>query len=76
VFDELYERVRNGEECRRVLESTGQPDYKDTLNAELSEIRESEMWSTGAAVRALRPKEEAHEITAQTKGVGGRDITN
>ncbi len=72
VFDKLYERVRNGEECQRVLDSTGQSNYKELLNAELKEMRESEMWQAGAAARALRPKEAAKEITAGTKGIGGR----
>ena len=32
----------------------------------------SEMWRAGKATRALRPKEAAQAITADTKGVGGR----
>jgi len=76
VFTQLYERVKNGKECARVLESTGSPNYKETLQKELAEIHNSEMWLTGAAVRSLRPKESAHEITAETRGVAGRAITN
>ena len=57
VFKELYERVRNGEETKVVLEKTGRPDYKDLLSAELKELRESEMWQAGAMVRSLRPGE-------------------
>ena len=72
VFDRLYERVKNGEECRRVLESTGRSNYRELLNEELREIRESEMWRAGAAARSLRPKETAREITSETKGVAGR----
>lgn len=72
VFEKLYKRVKSGEECARVLESTGQANYQESLNAELKEMRDSEMWQTGAAVRALRPDESAHEITADTKGVSGR----
>jgi ketol-acid reductoisomerase len=56
VFRELYERVRNGEETKVVLEKTGHPDYKKHLSAELTAMRESEMWSAGATVRGLRPK--------------------
>ena len=56
VFDELYQRVVSGEETRIVLETNSAPDYKEKLDAELREMRESEMWQTGAAVRSLRPE--------------------
>ena len=56
VFDELYKKVKSGEECRRVLESTGTENYKDMLEIELKELRESEMWLTGTEVRKLRPE--------------------
>jgi ketol-acid reductoisomerase len=55
VFNELYNKVKTGEECVRVLESTGAANYKEVLNAELKELRESEIWSTGETVRKLRP---------------------
>ena len=55
VFKDLYQKVKSGKECVRVLQSTSSPDYKDALNAELKELRESEMWSTGEKVRRLRP---------------------
>jgi len=55
VFKDLYHKVRSGEECIRVLESTGAPDYKQVLNAELNELGNSEIWRTGASVRKLRP---------------------
>ncbi len=56
VFDELYESVVAGEETRIVLEANSAPDYKERLEEELSEMRESEMWQAGAAVRSLRPE--------------------
>jgi len=56
VFQELYARVKDGRECKRVLDSTSGPNYKASLEAELKELRESEIWATGAQVRALRPK--------------------
>lgn len=56
VFKELYKRVKSGEECVRVLQSTGGPNYRDQLDKELKELRESEMWQAGAQVRKLRPK--------------------
>ena len=55
VFKRLYSRVKTGKECVRVLESTGAPDYKEQLNAELDEMGSSELWKAGAAVRKLRP---------------------
>jgi ketol-acid reductoisomerase len=56
VFKELYRRVKSGEECVRVLESTGGSDYKAKLEIELKQLRESELWKTGEQVRKLRPK--------------------
>lgn len=55
VFDRLYQRVENGEEVRIVLEANSAPDYRVKLEKELQEMRESEMWQAGAAVRSLRP---------------------
>jgi ketol-acid reductoisomerase len=56
VFDELYERVRNGTETKIVLEANSAPDYQEKLGEELKQMRESEMWRAGAAVRSLRPE--------------------
>jgi ketol-acid reductoisomerase len=55
IFTELYKRVKSGEECVRVLKSTGAPNYKEMLEAELKELGSSEIWKAGAAVRKLRP---------------------
>ncbi|MFA5534277.1 MAG: ketol-acid reductoisomerase [Mariniphaga sp.] len=55
VFDDLYKSVKSGAETKRVLDSTSSADYKKSLNAELTEMRESELWKAGAAVRKLRP---------------------
>ena len=55
VFDRLYDSVASGEQVRIVLEANSAPDYRQKLDAELKEMRESEMWQAGAAVRALRP---------------------
>jgi ketol-acid reductoisomerase len=56
VFTELYKKVKSGEECVRVLQSTGSSDYKQLLDAELNEMGNSELWRAGAAVRKLRPE--------------------
>ncbi|MCS7011560.1 MAG: ketol-acid reductoisomerase [Anaerolineales bacterium] len=56
VFEQLYESVANGTEARIVLEANSRPDYREQLEKELAEMRNSEMWQAGAAVRALRPE--------------------
>lgn len=56
VFRDLYAKVSSGEECVRVLTSTGAPNYREQLNAELAEMGSSELWRAGAAVRKLRPE--------------------
>ena len=55
VFKDLYEKVKTGVECQRVINSLSSVDYKDSLTAELKELGDSEMWRAGAAVRKLRP---------------------
>jgi len=72
VFQELYDSVKSGKETKRVLTACGKPNYKELLDGELSKMGNSEMWQAGAAVRELRPKEKAREITKATKGVAGR----
>ena len=56
VFDELYESVVSGKETKRVLEANSAPDYREKLQKELDIIKNSEIWKTGSAVRALRPE--------------------
>jgi ketol-acid reductoisomerase len=56
VFADLYESVQNGTETKIVLEANSAPDYQEKLRAELDEIKNSEMWRAGAAVRKLRPE--------------------
>jgi ketol-acid reductoisomerase len=55
VFYDLYDSVKAGKETQRVLDSLSSADYRTNLNAELTEMRESELWQAGAAVRKLRP---------------------
>ena len=56
LFEKLYESVVSGEETRIVLEANSAPDYMEKLGKELDEIRLSEMWKAGTAVRSLRPE--------------------
>ena len=58
VFEELYTKVASGEEAKRVIQEGSKPDYREKLELELSEIRSSELWQAGAAVRNLRPREQ------------------
>jgi len=72
VFKELYARVASGKEAERVIKECGKPDYQKQLAKELGAVRDSEMWTAGAAVRSLRPAEKAHVVGKGTKGVTGR----
>ncbi len=56
VFKELYESVAAGNESARSIESNSQPDYREKLEVELKELRDSEMWQAGKVVRSLRPE--------------------
>jgi ketol-acid reductoisomerase len=56
VFEELYESVATGNEARLTIEANNKVDYRAGLEEELKELRESEMWLAGAAVRKLRPE--------------------
>ncbi len=56
VFDELYERVASGKETQIVLDANSAPDYRERLNKELDEMKNMEMWQTGAVLRSLRPE--------------------
>ncbi|KAJ1816555.1 Bifunctional acetohydroxyacid reductoisomerase, partial [Coemansia sp. RSA 2671] len=56
VFKDLYESVKNGSETKRALDKNSQPDYRESLEVELEEIRGSEIWRAGETVRSLRPE--------------------
>jgi len=56
VFAKLYKSVASGKETEIVLKANSARDYKAKLDKELSEMRNSEMWKAGAAVRSLRPE--------------------
>lgn len=55
VFEELYESVESGKEAQLSIDSNSKDDYRVKLEAELDEIKNSEMWQAGKAVRSLRP---------------------
>ena len=54
VFEELYESVATGNEAKITIEANQKATYREGLEKELNELRESEMWRTGATVRKLR----------------------
>ncbi len=56
VFQKLYAEVACGNEAQRSIDSNSKPDYREGLEKELAELRESEMWQAGATVRGLRPE--------------------
>ena len=56
VMQKLYESVKTGNEAQISIDTNSQPDYREKLNEELRQLRESEMWRTGKVVRKLRPE--------------------
>jgi len=56
VFEDLYESVATGNEAKITIEANQKATYREGLEKELNELRESEMWRTGATVRKLRPE--------------------
>lgn len=56
LFNELYESVAVGTESQRSIDSNSKPDYRQQLEAELKELRDSELWQAGQTVRSLRPE--------------------
>jgi len=56
VFKDLYDEVASGNEAQRSIDTNSQPDYREKLEVELAEVRDSEMWRAGKAVRSLRPE--------------------
>jgi len=58
VFEKLYQSVESGNEAQISIDSNSKPGYREGLNKELEALRNSEMWRTGAEVRALRPEKQ------------------
>lgn len=56
LFEELYDSVAKGNEAQRSIDSNSKHDYREKLEIELTELRESEMWRAGKTVRSLRPE--------------------
>lgn len=56
VMERLYESVRSGHEAQISIDSNSKADYREHLNEELRQMRESELWQTAETVRKLRPE--------------------
>lgn len=56
VFEKLYAEVACGNEAQKSIDANTKSDYREGLEKELKELRESEMWQAGVAVRKLRPE--------------------
>ncbi len=56
VFEQLYNSVKSQEQAEISITRNSQPDYREKLEVELAELRDSEMWQAGKAVRSLRPE--------------------
>ena len=56
LFNELYDSVAAGKEAGRSIESNSKADYREKLEIELKELRDSELWQAGKTVRSLRPE--------------------
>ncbi|MDD2584181.1 MAG: ketol-acid reductoisomerase, partial [Bacteroidales bacterium] len=56
VFKELYREVALGNEAQLSIDSNSKENYRENLESELAELRNSEMWKTGQTVRSLRPE--------------------
>lgn len=55
VLEELYNSVATGNEAQITIDANSKADYREKLEQELKELRESEIWQTGVEVRKLRP---------------------
>lgn len=56
VVERLYESVASGKEAQISIDSNSKPGYREGLEKELKEMRDSEMWRTAETVRRLRPE--------------------
>ena len=56
VVERLYQSVESGEETQKSIDSNSKPGYREGLEQELKELRESELWRAAETVRKLRPE--------------------
>ena len=56
VVERLYQSVESGIEAQKSIDSNSKPGYREGLEKELKELRESELWRAAETVRRLRPE--------------------
>ena len=54
--ERLYQSVESGVEAQKSIDSNSKPGYREGLEKELKELRESELWRAAETVRRLRPE--------------------
>jgi ketol-acid reductoisomerase len=72
VFSDIYKNVSGGVESQRSISSNSKSDYREKLEVELKELRDSELWQAGRAVRSLRP--ENQKPAAAKKGSAAKRV--
>ena len=53
------------EKSQRSIDSNSKADYREKLEEELKELRESELWQAGKTVRSLRPENQKPAVNKQ-----------
>ena len=74
VFGELYQSVASGQEAKLVIEAGSRDDYRERLDRELAELRESELWRAGRQVRQLRPDSSAAMVGSAHEPAQSEDL--
>tara|TARA_R110002074_G_scaffold384403_1_gene565065 strand:- start:582 stop:1700 length:1119 start_codon:yes stop_codon:yes gene_type:complete len=54
LIEEIYNKVKDGTEVKRVLDCNLKDNYRESLDKELNEINNQEIWNVGKIIRKLR----------------------
>jgi len=74
VFYELYDSVASGKESQRSIDSNSKADYREKLEEELKELRESELWQAGKTVRSLRPENQTKKTAPAKPAASTKEV--
>lgn len=74
VFNELYDSVAAGKESQRSIDSNSKADYREKLEEELKELRESELWQAGKTVRSLRPENQNKKTSSAKPAASMKEV--
>jgi ketol-acid reductoisomerase len=74
VFNELYDSVAAGKESQRSIDSNSKADYREKLEEELKELRESELWQAGKTVRSLRPENQTKKNSSAKLSASMKEV--